>query len=155
MGVKLWVDCLSRGPMVFYKQYLEHGVTPVCIKIQGDMVAKAFLHGHPFISELYSPICDFLRKTQFQRWCYNGAVQVFYITFEKEHQEHFPQLFRESKGFLQHLRSSICCETEQEESEQASCPTDLETAPPSAPVPDYVLGTLNPLLSDFQAYYYF
>lgn len=60
--------------MVFYKQYLEHGVTPVCIKIQGDTVAKAFLHGQPltcekggsFLSELYSLICDFLQKTQFQ-----------------------------------------------------------------------------------------
>lgn len=82
-------------------------------------------------------------------------MQVFNITFEKEHQEDVPQLCRESKGFLQHLRSSICCETEQEESEQASCPTDLETAPPSAPAPDYVLGALDPLLSDFQVYYYF
>lgn len=52
--------------MVFSKQYLEHGVTPVCIKIQGDTMAKAFLHGQPlmyekgdsFLSELYSSVCD-------------------------------------------------------------------------------------------------
>lgn len=36
---------ISRGAMVFYKQYLEHSVTPVCIKIQGDAMVKAFLHG--------------------------------------------------------------------------------------------------------------
>lgn len=59
------------------------------------------------------------------------------------------------KVFLQRLQSSVCCEAEQRESEQTSCPTDLETAPPSAPAPDYVLGALNPLLSDSQVYYYF
>lgn len=56
--------------MVFYKQYSEHGVSPVCIKIQGDTMAKAFPHGQPlmykkgdsFFSELYSPACDFSRK---------------------------------------------------------------------------------------------
>lgn len=147
--------------MVFYKQYLEHGVTPVCIKIQGDMVAKAFLHDRPLTYEKgahssLSFIAQFVTSSGKLSFSIGVTMmQVFNITFEKEHQEDFPQLCRESKGFLQHLRSSICCETEQEESEQASCPTDLETAPPSAPAPDYVLGALNPLLSDFQVYYYF
>lgn len=61
--------------MVFYKQYLEHDLIPVCVKIQGDTVAKAFLRGQPltyekggsFLSQLDSPICDFFRKAQFQR----------------------------------------------------------------------------------------
>lgn len=30
---------------MFYKQYLEHSVTLMCIKIQGDALVKAFLHG--------------------------------------------------------------------------------------------------------------
>lgn len=60
-----------------------------------------------------------------------------------------PQLCRESKRFF--TASSVqCCETEQRENELTSCPTDLETASLSAPAPDYVLGVLNPLLSDFK-----
>lgn len=34
---------------MFYEQYLEHGLIPVCIKIQGDTVAKAFLRGQPLM----------------------------------------------------------------------------------------------------------
>lgn len=62
------------GSIGVYKQCLEHGVTPVYIKIQGYTVAEAFLRGQPltyemsvlFLSELYSPIYDFMWKAQFQ-----------------------------------------------------------------------------------------
>lgn len=57
--------------------------------------------------------------------------------------------------FFYCVQSSVCFETEQGESEQTSCLPDLETALPSSPAPEYVLGTWNPLLSDFQVYYYF
>lgn len=38
------------------------------------------------------------------------------------------------------VQSSVCCGTEQGESEETSCLIDLETAPRSAPAPGNVLG---------------